>query len=325
MKIAFLGTHNDFTASLHRELVLKFPEHECLMWNEGEVAPANDLELLLVNGTVTREQFVDQPKLSFIQTVSTGYEALDIEAATQLGIWVSYAPSDATGNATSVAEFAVLLLLGASRHLAEDLDSVLRGSAPVHRPSPALFGKTACIIGLGSIGLRVAERLRGFGVRIIGTDEHPERAPNYIESHPADQLKTAVGEADFVVICVRASKENENLIDESILRAMKRGVVLVNVARGSLIDEEALYTALVEGQVSATGMDVLRDEPVDRANRLLTLPQVLITPHVAAFTDIMLRGTAAFVTKVIKEVAEGSKPESTLNAPQSPRLRLKTQ
>ena len=325
MKIAFLGTHNGFTASLHRELVHALPGHECRLWNEGEVAPANDIELLLVNGAVHREQFLDQPKLNFIQTVSTGFEALDIDAATQLGIWVSFAPSDETGNATSVAEFAVLLLLGASRRLAEDIAFVHSGSAPVRRPSPALDGKTVCIVGLGSIGLRVAERLRGFGVSVIGTDEHPERAPHYIKAYPADHLKAAVGEADFVVICVRASKENENLIDRSILRAMKRGVVLVNVARGSLIDEEALHTAILEGWVGAAGLDVMRDEPVNRANPLLTLPQVLITPHVAAFTDIMLAGTAAFVSTVINEVAEGKKPSSILNSPQFPRLSLKTQ
>lgn len=110
MKIAFLHSDNDFNAEMLRELQSRHTQHELLSWITGKSAPAHDLEVLLSVGRVGRRQLEDQPELALIQRASTGYENVDIDAATELGIWVSYAPSDLTGNATSVAEFAVLLL-----------------------------------------------------------------------------------------------------------------------------------------------------------------------------------------------------------------------
>src|SRR4029077_2195917 len=93
------------------------PQHHLIHWARGESSPATDIEVLLVLGEVTAAQMARQPKLALIQTVTAGYEEIDIDAANKLGIWVSFTPSDVTGNAASVAEFAVLLMLGASRHL----------------------------------------------------------------------------------------------------------------------------------------------------------------------------------------------------------------
>jgi lactate dehydrogenase-like 2-hydroxyacid dehydrogenase len=113
MKIAFLHTRSEFTRRLLQELKGALSEHELLAWEAGSLAPANAIEILLSSGEVGRGLLQDVPKLALVQTTSTGYETVDIDAATELGIWVSYAPSDLTGNATSVAEFAVLLILGA--------------------------------------------------------------------------------------------------------------------------------------------------------------------------------------------------------------------
>jgi len=323
MKMAFLHSENDFTVELLRELRRKLAQHEVLAWATGETPPAHDLDVLLSIGEVRREQMAGQPKLALIQTASTGYESVDIDAATELGIWVSYAPSDVTGNATSVAEFAVLLLLGASRHLGEAVESLRNDAVKLSRLNPVLKGKTVCIVGLGSIGQRLVERLRPFGVHMVATDEHPELAPGDITAFPADQLETAVVDADYVVICVRASKENENLINASMLRAMKRGAILVNIARGMLIDESALLAAVENGQISAAGLDVLRKEPPDPKNPLMELPQVLITPHIAGFTDLTLSGTVNYIAQVIEDFAAGKKAKSILNAPQKPRRALR--
>ena len=153
MKIGFLhGKDNDMTLQLGNQLRDCLSPNDLLLWPDGEAIPCEDLDVLLVSGAVTSEQLESQPKLGLIQTTSTGYEPVDLAAATRLGIWVSYAPSDLTGNATSVAEFAVLLLLGASRQLGRVIDSDGRGSAAPKLHS-ALNGKTVCIVGLGSIGL----------------------------------------------------------------------------------------------------------------------------------------------------------------------------
>jgi phosphoglycerate dehydrogenase-like enzyme len=323
MKIAFLHSENASTVELLRLLRATLAQHEVLEWVAGSKAPAHDLDVLVALGDVGREQLVDQPKLALIQTASSGYEEVDIDAASELGIWVSYAPSDLTGNATSVAEFAILLLLGASRHLGEALMSLHDGTVKPHRLNLALSGKTVCIVGLGGIGEQLVQRLRPFGVKIVATDEHPEHALADVTAYSADQLNMAVAHADFVVICVRASKDNENLINASVLGAMKRGAVLVNIARGMLIDEAALVAAVKDGQISAAGLDVLKTEPSDSNNVLLKCPQVLVTPHIAGSTDIMLSGTANYVGVVVKEFAAGKKSKSILNSPERPRRLLK--
>jgi len=322
MKIGFLhGKENDMTLQIGNQLRDSLSPHDLLSWPEGEVAPCEDLEVLLVSGAVTIEQLESQPKLGLIQTTSTGYETVDLAAATRLGIWVSYAPSDLTGNATSVAEFAVLLLLGASRQLGRVIDSDGRGSA-APRLHSALNGKTACIVGLGSIGLQVADRLRPFGVLLLATDEHPEHAPAGVTAFAADKLLVAVADADFVIICVRASAENQNLISASVIAGMKRGAVLVNVARGMLVDEDALCAALESGHIAAVGLDVVRHEPLEAANRLLMFPQALLTPHMAALTDITVSGTAAFIKQVIAEYEASVLFPSLLNSPDHPRKTL---
>ena len=326
MKIAFLHSDaNELSVQLLREFKERLAAHELLSWAAGKEAPSRDLEVLLANSSVGPEQMADQRKLALIQTTSTGYETVDIDSATAMGIWVSYAPSDVTGNATSVAEFAILLLLGASGHLGQVIESVHGGPAyPLHLHS-ALNGKTVCIVGLGGVGRQIVDRLRPFGVLMLATDEHPENAPSDVTAFPADKLKMAVADADYVVICVRASRENEGLINASVLRAMKRGAILVNVARGMLIDEHALVGALEDGQISAAGLDVVRNEPLDATNPLLRLPQVLLTPHIAAFTDLMLSGTVDFISQVVKEFEAGRKPKSILNAPQKPRCILSSE
>jgi len=323
MKIAFLHSRNFFTSELLQRFRTTLTHHEMIEWIGCKNAPALDFDVLLAMGNVDRALLLGQPKLTLIQTASDGYEEVDIDAASELGIWVSYAPADLTGNATSVAEFAVLLLLGAARHLGEALTS-LQGR-PVRPPTLnlSLSGKTVCIVGLGTIGLQLVDRLRPFGVKMVATDEHPENAPADVTAYSADQLNTAVAHADFVVICVRASKENENLIDAAHLAAMKHGAILVNIARGMLIDETALVDAVSHGQISAAGLDVLKNESPDRMDPLLQLPQVLVTPHIAGLTDLMLAGTANYISRIIEEFAAGKKPKSILNFPEKPRRILR--
>ena len=322
MKVAFLHARNEFTDRMFTELRDSLIGHELLSWEVGKSAPAKDIEVLLAIGSVRKEQLVDQSKMLLVQTITTGYETIDVDAASELGIWVSYAPSDLTGNATSVAEFVILLLLGTSRDLGETLRSVRNPGSPAPKIHRSLNGKTVCIVGLGSIGLLVVDRLRPFGVLLLATDERPENAPPGVVALRPDQLITAIADADYVVVCARASKQNENLIDGKVIQGMKRGAILINIARGTLVDEKALLAALHSGHIAAVGLDVQRDEPLASANPLLTIPQALLTPHIAAFTDLMLQGTVIFVTNVIRDLSTGKLPKSVLNHPYTPRNRF---
>jgi len=322
MKIAFLHSKNEFTSRMFSQLGDALAGHELLSWEAGKAAPAMDIEVLLASGSVGQAELHGQNKILLVQTTSTGYETIDIGAASNLGIWVSYAPSELTGNATSVAEFAILLLLGTSRDLRETLRSIEKPTAPAPRVHRSLNGKTVCIVGLGDIGLQVVDRLRPFGVLLVATDEHPDAAPQDVVAFRPDQLLSAVADADYVVVCARASKANENLIDAKVIRGMKPGAILINIARGTLIDEDELLLALQSGHIAAIGFDVVREEPLSPSNSFLQVPQALITPHIAAFTDLMLDGTVSFVANVIRELSAGKLPHSLLNHPISPRKRF---
>jgi phosphoglycerate dehydrogenase-like enzyme len=322
MKIAFLISAGRFPSGILQELSAQLPQHQLIHWPRGESSPATDIEVLLVLGEVTAAQMAGQTKLALIQTVTAGYEEIDIDAANKLGIWVSFSPSEVTGNAASVAEFAVLLMLGASRHL-QQVVPLGEGSAGSLGIPPAMSGKTVCIVGLGNIGRLLVDRLRPFGMRLLAVDHHPDRAPADVKAFQSEQLHPAVAEADYVVICARAGKENENLIDRPAMEAMKRGAILVNIARGSLIDEAALYELVKSGHIAAAGLDVLKSGPGGVKSPLFDLPQILVTPHIAGATDLTFQGTLNYIKQVIEAFAAGEKPKSVLNAPAHPRRLLR--
>ncbi len=176
-----------------------------------------------------------------------------------------------------------------------------------------------CVVGLGSIGRNLVERLRPFGLRILATDRDVSRPPQGVTLYAAADLNAAVADADYIVICVPGGKDNENLIDATVLGKMKFGAILVNVARGSVIDESALCAALDSGRISAVGLDVVRSEPVSAANPLLEFSQALVTPHIAGDTDLSMDGTVDYLVKVVLEWKRGIKPGSTINDPKTPR------
>lgn len=322
MKIGFMHAENDFLQEMFDRTKDGLKDHEVVSWKSGQDAPATDFEMLIMMGKLTREQMEAQTKLAFIQTASAGYEGVDLDAANELGIWLSFAESDQTGNAVSVAELAVMLLLAAARRLTQALKSTRDHAVTTPRMNVALSGKTVAIVGMGGIGLLLAERLQPFGVKLVATGGHPEKAPEDVKVYRPDQIPEAIADADFVVLCVRADKDNENLFDRAMMGRMKKGAVLVNVARGSLVDEQALADSVRDGRLFGAGLDVTKQEPVELDNPLLALDGVIVTPHIAGDTDLMLEGTVEYLVKAVGEVAAGRAPESVVNRPAKPRLDL---
>ena len=319
MKIAFSGKENEFVDALRAGLAHALPHDE---WVEWTAAGSPDAEVLLAMGAVTRDQMKASPRLVLIQTLSDGYDAVDVEAATALGIYVSYSPGGQTGNAASVAEYAVMLMLAASRRLNEALAAVHAGK-DLKLVNPALMGKTVLIAGLGDIGTQIVDRLRPFEVRLRGVDRAPAKAPMDVPTRPIEQLKQALAEADYVVICLRGTKENKHLFGADMLAAMKPGAILINVARGSLVDEKALAEAVESGHIAAAGLDVMEEEPVPMDDALLAFPQVFVTPHIAGNTDVMLEGTVRYAAEVVEQYRKGEKIASVLEEPQNPRGKVR--
>jgi phosphoglycerate dehydrogenase-like enzyme len=322
MKIAVLNAENAYAASVFEHLTARLSNHELVAWHPGEPPPANDFQILLGAGKMDRKLLERQPQLELVQTTSAGYEGVDIEAASTLGIWVSFAPSGETGLAISVAEWTVLLMMASSRDLGLALQSERDPRVKLERPPQALFGKEVCIVGFGGIGRELIDRLRPFGVHCTIVDRHPENAPNDADGYGAADLKLALTSADYVVLCVPATAANENLIDASTLASMKRGAILINVGRGSLVDEPALIAAHTSGRVRAVGLDVLRNEPASLSDPLVAAPHSFVTPHIAGATDASIEGVAQYVGTVIDAFANGWRWNSLLDDPPKPRRPL---
>jgi phosphoglycerate dehydrogenase-like enzyme len=325
MKIGFLGKQNAFALEMLRRLQSEHPEDEFSAWQPGEKAPSMELEVIFAFGQVDSNAIGTQTKLGLIQMASAGYEGVDVDAATKAGVWVGSAPTTKTGNGESVAELAVLLMLAVSRRLNEEL-AVTKGHAQVSAKlevNRALFGKTACIVGLGGIGDLLIERLRGFGMILTGVDNHPEHAPTGVKGYGHDELKFAAADADYLVLAIPGTKDNENMIDGTVLAAMKNNAVLVNVGRGTLVDESALLAAVKNGHLYGAGLDVVKDEPVNSGNPLLMEPRIFVTPHIAGSTDLMLDGTVSYLGDVLAEFRQGIRSGGIVNEPLNPRAPLR--
>ena len=326
MKIGFFGKQNSFAQEMLRRLKLEESRDEFLTWQPGDKAPSTELEVIIAFGKVDSKDIEAQTELGLIQMASAGYEGVDVDGATKAGVWVGSAPTTKTGNGESVAEVAVLLMLAVSRQLNEELAFTHGGV--LNRPEKrevnrALSGKTACIVGLGGIGDLLIERLRGFGMILTGVDDHPEHAPSGVRAYGHDELKVAAAEADYLVLAIPGTKENENLIDGTVLSGMKKNSVLINVARGTLVDEPALLAAVKSGHLYGAGLDVVMDEPVSEGNPLLMEPRIFVTPHIAGSTDLMLDGTVKYLGEVLARYRDGSRSEGLVNEPTNPRVPLR--
>jgi phosphoglycerate dehydrogenase-like enzyme len=320
MKVGFFSPEGEFPNAILDGLKQRLAEDTLIQWQPGSGPPVADIEVLLALGLVSRSLMEALPNLTFIQVLSDGYEGVDMDAATELGIRVSNSPGDITQNADSVAEYTVLLMLATARHLSVALASIHDPSIVKPGRGGSLMGANVCIVGIGSIGAKIAHRLLAFGAHVTAVDRSPTRAPKYIPTTTLDNLKQAVAEADFVVLSVRASKENTHMIDADVMSSMKKGAILINIARGSLIDEEALYHAIKSGHLGGAGLDVEEHEPVPLNDPLLTLPQIFITPHEAGLTDLNVHGTVEYTVNVLANIKANQPIDSQLNNPSSRRV-----
>lgn len=301
------------------------PGHEVLTCDPHRIAENLDGVDVVVPGVAeVNRDVLRRGTFGLVHQPGVGLDSIDIEAATELGVWVAHLPSDVTGNAVSVAEHAVFLALAVSRHLHES-EAALAARKLGQPVGQALYGKTACIIGLGNIGSRLAQRLNAFAMSIIGVDPRPVRIEgvSLTALYPPEKLAEAVRAADYVFVCAAGDKSNHGLIDARILSAMKQGAFLVNVARGGLVDSAALLDALRSGHVAGAGLDVFETEPVDPAEPLLQQPNVVATPHIAGVTELNLRKAHELLREHLQAYALGQRFAGLVNEPPRPRHPLR--
>ncbi|QIK62448.1 phosphoglycerate dehydrogenase [Leucobacter viscericola] len=250
------------------------------------------------------------PKLKVVARAGVGLDNVDIKAATQAGVMVVNAP---TSNIISAAELTVAHILGLARHLPRAHSSLSAGEWKRSSfTGIELYEKTVGIIGLGRIGALIAERLRGFGVELIAFDPYVTAARAQQLGVQLVSLEELIERVDFLTIHMPRTPETLGMIGAEQLKAMKSTAYVVNVARGGLIDEEALIAALDAGEIAGAALDVFVQEPP--ADTTLTgLPNVNVTPHLGASTEEAQEKAGVSVAKSVRLALAGDLVPDAVN------------
>jgi D-3-phosphoglycerate dehydrogenase / 2-oxoglutarate reductase len=250
---------------------------------EKLLAAIPEADALLVRSatTVDAEVLAAAPKLKIVARAGVGLDNVDVGAATARGVLVVNAP---TSNIHSAAEHALALLLSAARQVPA-ADATLRAHTWKRSSfnGTEIYGKTVGVVGLGRIGQLVAARLAAFGTHVVAYDPYVSQARAAQLGIELLSLDDLLGRADFISVHLPKTPETAGLIGKDALAKTKKGVIIVNAARGGLIDEQALADAVTSGHVRAAGLDVFSTEPCTDSP-LFQLPQVVVTPHLGAST-----------------------------------------
>ncbi|EKF48800.1 D-3-phosphoglycerate dehydrogenase [Thermosipho africanus H17ap60334] len=261
-----------------------------------------NIDVLVVRSAtkVTADIIEAGKNLKIIARAGTGLDNVDVEKAKEKGIKVINTPG---ANGISVAELAIGLMISCARHIAKGTMDLKNGEwTKKQLKGHELYKRTVGIIGFGNIGREVAKRLLAFDMRVLAYDPFVKETDMNVE---IVDLDTIFKESDFITIHVPLTNETKHLVSKDAFEKMKDGVILINAARGGVVDEEALYNALISGKVYAAGLDVFEVEPPtdELRKKLLELPNVVATPHIGASTvEAQLRVGQIIVDKILEEV-----------------------
>jgi D-3-phosphoglycerate dehydrogenase / 2-oxoglutarate reductase len=231
---------------------------------------------------VTRTIIESGNKLKFVQSAGVGYELIDLAAATDNDVLVMNIPAATT---VSVAEHTAALILACAKNLIQIHQSTATGEWRVGVLGIELRNKNLGIIGFGRIGQEVAKIMKGFEMNLLVYDPFVKEINIKKIGGKKVNIDILLKESDVITIHAPLMKETYGLINEEKLNLMKSTAILVNTARGELVDEEALYKALHDEKIRCAGLDVFRDEPVNKKNPLLSLENIVLSPHMAVQTS----------------------------------------
>jgi D-3-phosphoglycerate dehydrogenase len=265
--------------------------------------------VLIQYGAFSRRVFAALPRLRVLVRYGVGVDGVDLAAATDHGVPVVNVPDYGTDE---VATHAVALLLALARRIAR-LDRQTRaGGWDVFRVGPIgrLAGRTVGILGVGRIGSAVARKLAGFDVRLLGCDPYRAAFPPGVQPVALDRL---LAESDYLTVHCPLTPETRHLLDARALAAMKPSAVLVNTARGGVVDTAALVEALQAGVLAGAALDVLEQEPLDPTSPLLRMEQVVVTPHAAWYSEEARSDLKRRAAEEAVRVLRGEAPRSCVN------------
>ncbi len=280
------------------ELLAIMPEYDGLIIRSGTQADADVLNA--------------GKNLKVVGRAGIGVDNIDIPAATAHNIIVMNTPGS---NSVATAEQTMALMLAVSRHTVPAHNSLAaRGWNRAQYAGVELYGKVLGVVGFGRIGRLVAERAKAFGMTVVAHDP-------YVKTEDAAQLGVSLldldalyAQADYLTLHTAVTPETTQMINRQSLEKMKKGIILINVARGKLIDEAALAEALQDGRVKAAALDVFTAEPPADDNPLLDLPNVLHTPHLGASTIEAQRNVATQIVSQVLDFLRGVETRNAVNS-----------
>mmetsp|Transcript_5545 Transcript_5545/g.15905 ORF Transcript_5545/g.15905 Transcript_5545/m.15905 type:complete len:365 (+) Transcript_5545:567-1661(+) len=327
-KVLFCTRHFPWSANFTRDIFAQDSSVEVMQCDATEVAThigaahvAVPFMARLDDATLAHARH-----LKLIIQYGVGVEGIDIPSATRRGIWVSNIKSSGTGNAVSCAEHIIhltLSLLRNTRGMQQSISDRLIGT-PLGQ---TLFGKRVLVVGLGNITAELLPRLAPFGAHVVVVrSREPGRGglaplPPDVEPLVAEygagrkELLRLLPTADIVVLACTQSAETKGLVDKAFLHACKRGVFIVNVARGGLLDYDAVSDGLAKGCIGGLGLDVAWEEPLEPDDPLWSDPRVIATPHVAGVTEVSYRNMATILAEEVRRVQQGLPPTIQVNQP----------
>lgn len=294
------------------------------MWEEEDTPVPREVlikEIQQVDGlfctiteTIDEEIISHAENLKIISNMAVGYNHINVEFANQKGIIVTNTPGVLT---ETTADLTFALLMATARRVVEASDYLRNGEwktwSPMQLIGKDIYGATIGIIGMGRIGQALARRAKGFGMKILyynrsrKMDVEQELGMEYCD------LDSLLEASDYVSILIPYSPEVHYLIGDRELKRMKKSAILINTARGGIVDEQALYRALKNGEIWAAGLDVFEKEPVDMDSPLLTLPNIVTLPHIGSASEATRIRMADMAAENLIQVLQGGMPLTPVN------------
>lgn len=301
------GPYRDVLADAGFELI--YPESvESLGEVSGLLATLRDFEIdaVIAGMEPFTAEVLEKSRLRVIARMGVGYDLVDVPAATQHGVAVTITPGT---NEPSVAEQMFALLLAVSRAVVTRQEREVRSGHWRRQARTRLAGKTLGLVGLGRIGKAIVPRATGFGMSVIACEPMPDR--QFTEAHGVRlcTLDELLREADVVSLHAPATPETLDMINADSLAKIKRGAILINTARGTLVDEDALVDSLRSGHLLGAGLDVFKVEPLPLDSPLLELDNVVLAPHMAGLDVESEVAMSRLAAQCIADLHQGRWPE----------------